>query len=109
MSFLCFVQSFGDFIPQLSRKTSALRELTKKGTHFHWNKKCNQQFKELKQCIQEDTLIRHFDPSLKTYVFVDAHKTGLSAILAQGKTEEEAVALASRVTRPEDRWYPQID
>ena len=108
MSFLCFIQSFGDFIPNLSRQTSALCKLTKKGAHFRWSRKCDKQFRKLKECIQEDTLIRHYDPAQPTYILVDAHRTGLSAILAQGKNEDTAhpVAFASRATRPEERRYP---
>jgi hypothetical protein len=38
--------------------------------------------------------------NLKTFVFTDGHKTGLSAMLAQGETRETArpVAFASRST-----------
>ena len=48
---------------------------------------------------------------MPTFIFVDGHKTGLGAILAQGKTLEEAkpVALASRTTSHSEKNYPQID
>ena len=56
-------------------------------------------------------MIRYFDPSMPTVIYVDAHETGLSAILAQGKEGHtmHPVAFASRATRPEERRYPQID
>ena len=42
---------------------------------------------------------------------VDGHKTGLSAILAQGETRDSAkpVAIASRATNVSEKWYPQLD
>ena len=111
MSFLCFVQSFFDFIPNLSRKTVHLRMLTKKHACFKWTKECRKEFNELKYSICEDTLLHYFDTSLPTFIFVDAHKTGISAILTQGKDTDscQPVAFASRATKNEERRYPQLD
>lgn len=111
MSFLCFVQSFGDFIPRLSRKTTHLRKLTKKHKEFRWNKECMKEFNNLTRSLEEDTALRYFNINLPTHLFVDAHQTGISAILAQGKTTEDCrpVAFASRSTRDEEQRYPQID
>ena len=46
----------------------------------------------------EDTLLRPFDSLLNTYTFVDAHQTGLPAILTQGKDIDNSkpVAYASK-------------
>nr|XP_039253278.1 uncharacterized protein LOC120330370 [Styela clava] len=109
--FLCFVQSFGDFIPHLSSKTTHLRSLTKKHKEFRWSSQCNKEFKALKQSLQADTELRYFDINSLTFVFVDAHTSGISAILAQGKSiqESKAVAFASRATKPEEQRYPQLD
>ena len=111
MSFLCFVQLFSDFIPNLSRKTVHLRMLTKKHACFKWTKECRKEFNELKYSICEDTLLRYFDTSLPTFIFIDAHKTGISAILTQGKDTDSCklVAFASRATKDEERCYPQLD
>ena len=53
----------------------------------------------------EETLLCHFDPSLNTYIFVDAHRTGRSAILTQGKDIEHSKPVAFAV----ERRYPQLD
>ena len=55
--------------------------------------------------------MNHFDPNKNTYIRVDAHRSGLSAILMQGDTVEDAkpVACASRSTTPVEQRYPQLD
>ena len=39
MSFLCMMQSNSDFIPNFSKESGALRELTKENAHFKWGNK----------------------------------------------------------------------
>ena len=111
VSFLCMMQSNSDFIPDFAKRASVLRELTKKSARFHWNKEHQSCFKSLVESFRKDTLLRYFDPSLPTFVFVDGHKTGLGAILAQGESLEKArpVALASRTTSQAEKCFPQID
>ena len=48
---------------------------------------------------------------LPTYIFTDAHVTGLGAILYQGKTFEnlKPVAIASSCTNKAEKNYAQID
>ena len=111
LSYLCMIQSNKEFIPHLSTKTANIRELTKKNKHFKWTPECQQEFEALQHELTDKTLVRHFDPSKKTFVFVDAHQTGISAILTQGKTMEQSrpVAYASRATTPTETRYPQLD
>ena len=49
--------------------------------------------------------------SKPTFVFTDAHITGLGAMLAQGEDIHTAkpVAFASRTTSPAESRYPQLD
>ena len=84
------VQSNKDFIPFIVRKSVHLRMLTKKGKHFRWDKNCQQELKELREAFTEDVLMRHFDPNKNTFIQVDAHRSGLSAILMQGDTLDDA-------------------
>ena len=111
VSFLCMMQSNSDFIKGFSRKANILRELTKKDVPFHWEKQHDDCFKELLNAFREDVLMRYFDCNLNTFVFVDGHRTGLGAILAQGNTMYDAkpVAVASRCTSPAEFKYPQLD
>ena len=63
------------------------------------------------ESFKKDVVLRYFDPSLQTFIFVDAHQSGFGAILAQGPSLEKArpVAIASRSTGTEEQNYPQLD
>lgn len=65
----------------------------------------------IKDTFTTDVLLRHYDTNKKTFIFVDAHLTGLCAILAQGQSIEQtkAVALASRTTTAAEKNYSQLD
>ena len=111
MSFLCMLQANSEFIPKLAQETIQLRQLTRKSVEFRWTKKCQEEFDRLKGLLCEETLLTYFDVRLSTFLFVDAHKTGLSAILAQGTTMGKAkmVTCASRATTKIENGYPQLD
>jgi hypothetical protein len=51
------------------------------------------------------------DMSKTTFIFTDAHQTGLGAMIAQGSSIQNArpVAFASRITNSAEKRYPQID
>ena len=78
-----------------------------------WSKNCQKEFEALKSALHDDALLCHFDISKKTFMFVDAHRTGLSAILAQGDSAENAKI--SGMFKPSndassiERRYPQLD
>ena len=109
-SFFCMIQSNKDFIENLTRKTTHMRKMLKKNATFKWNQKCQQEFEELKKSFTKDILLTHYDPRKKTTVYVDAHQTGLSAVLMQGEgNKERVVSTASRATTPTESRYPQLD
>ena len=111
VSFLCMMQSNADFIQGFSIKAAVLRDLTKKNVTFRWDKEHERCFRDLLSALREDVLMRYFDCSLNTFVFVDGHKTGLGAMLAQGTSIADArpVAVASRCTDRAESNYPQLD
>ena len=110
-SFICMMQSVSEFIPSFSRKAAPLRQLLKMNARFKWEEEHQQCFNYLLSEFRKDVLLRYFDMSKPTYLFTDAHKTGLGAILAQGDSIEAAlpVAVASRTTTDAEKNYPQID
>ena len=111
MSFLCMVQSCTEFIPNLARKTTNLRRMTQKSTRFNWTTECQKEFNELKASMHDGVLLNHFNSRDESMIFVDAHKTGLSAILCQRdpKGSTRLISCASRATTAVERRYPQLD
>ena len=109
-SFLCMVQANKEFIPGLSTRTANMRKLLKQGCRYKWNEACESEFSNLKQALTEDTLLRHYEPHEKTYIWVDAHVSGLGAVLLQGPSLEESkpVAFASRATTVTESRHAQL-
>ena len=111
ISFLCMMQSNADFIPNFAQHAAKLRELTKKNSLFTWTKEHHAAYEALIERFTVNTLLEYFDMSKPTFIFTDAHTTGLGAMLAQGDTPESArpIAIASRTTNKAEQRYPQID
>ena len=110
-SFICMMQSNAEFIPEFAQKVAKLRELTKKSAKFSWKTEHQSCFEHLLERFKKETLLQFFDGRLQTFLFVDAHYTGLGSILAQGTTIDDArpVAIASRATSKAEKHYPQLD
>ena len=111
ISFLCMMQSNLDFIPNFAQRSAKLRELTKGRARFVWSNEHQICFQRLIDAFRKDVLLRYFDMSKPTYVFVEAHMSCLAAMLAQGNIVREAkpVAFASRTTSQAEARYPQLN
>lgn len=111
ISFLCMMQSNAEFIPNFSKKSAVLRELTKGDKKFVWEKEQEHCFSNMINEFKTASLLQYFDMNKRTFIFTDAHKSGLGAMLAQGSSIEDAhpVAVASRTTNKAEQRYPQID
>ena len=61
--------------------------------------------------FKKSTLLQYFDMSKQTFIFTNAHQTGVGAMLAQGDSVENArpLTIASRTTNSSEKRYPQID
>ena len=105
------MQSNSDFIPNFAKLAAPLRELTKKNVRFVWNKAHQTAYEVLIARFNQRTLLQYFEMDAQTFLFTDAHKTGLRAMLAQGDSIENAkpMAIASRTTNTSEQKYPQID
>ena len=110
-SFLCMIRSNGQFIPNLAAATANLRDLTKNNAVFEWSDAHEAEFQNLKSAFTKDVLRRHYDTNSPTFIYVGAHYTGLSAILAQGPSIEssQAVSVASQTTTKAEKNYSQLD
>ena len=76
-----------------------------------WNKARQTAYEVLIARFKQRTLLQYFEMDAQTFLFTDAHKTGLGAMLAQGDSIENAkpMAIASRTTNTSEQKYPQID
>ena len=110
-SFICMMQSNSDFIPFFAKRVSKLRDLLNSPSRFKWSADHQLVFQDLLNAFKKDTLLNYFDLTKKTFVFTDAHKSGLSAILAQGENAESSrpIALVSRATNKAEKNYSQLD
>jgi hypothetical protein len=111
VSFLCMMQSNAEFIPNFSQLSAKLRLLTTKNTRYTWNTEHQATFETLLSKFKKETMLQYFDMAKQTYLLVDAHQTGLGAMIAQGPSINTArpVAIASRTTNNAEKRYPQID
>jgi hypothetical protein len=105
------MQSNAEFIPNFEKQAAKLRELSKKSTRFAWTGEHQAAYEALIEGFKKSTLLQYFDMGKQTFMFTDAHKTGLGVMLAQGDSVENArpVAIASRATNDSKQRYPQID
>ena len=110
-SFICMMQSNSSFIPNLSKLLAPLRSLLNSKERFSWTPQHQKAFDNVLASFKEGTLLHYFDLSQNTYLFVDGHRTGLGAILAQGNSIDSAVPIefVSRATSKAERNYPQLD
>ena len=88
-----------------------MRNLTKKGSAFSWNRAEQSAFQSIKGAISESTLLSYFDTKRETALFTDASPVGLNAILAQMDDEGRwrPVNIASRALNDTEKNYHQLE
>ena len=109
-SFLGSVQFYGKFISNLSTLIEPLNKLTRKGVQWRWQKEQDQAFRKLKQILVEDTVLAHFDPSIRIGISCDASDTGIGAVLLHRYKDgsERPIQNASKTLTQSQRAYSQI-
>ena len=105
------MQSNAEFIPNFSKISAELRELTRDKIPFKWNVEHQNTFETLLKAFKKNVSLRYFDPTQQIFITTDAHQSGLAATLLQGDSKDTAkpVAYASRRTTPPESRYPQMD
>lgn len=102
MRFLGMLKYLAKFIPNLSKITAELRELTKKDVPFEWNKKHDSEVNNLLKLITSEPILKAYDPGKPVIIQTDASKDGLGSVLIQ---EGHPIAFASRtLSKPEQKW-----
>ena len=98
------------FIPNLSVKTSCMRELLHEDNLFEWTNRHEREWENLKQTLTTAPVLTFFDPSKKIKVSTDASKDGIGGVLLQAEGEHwKPVAYASRTMTETECRYAQIE
>ncbi|XP_054278713.1 uncharacterized protein K02A2.6-like [Macrosteles quadrilineatus] len=110
--FLGMVTYYARFIPDLSTKTTPLRQLLQKNRRFHWSIDCQTAFDCLKEEITSKRVLVPYDPHRPIVLTYDASPTGIAAVSQMSHIiddEEKPIAYASRSLTPSERNYSQLD
>ena len=101
----------GKFIPNLSVKTSCIRELLHKDNLFKWTAKHEREWDNLKKTLTTAPVLTFFDPTKKIKkVSTDASKNGIGGVLLKAEVEHcKPVASASRTMTETECRYAQIE
>ena len=89
-SFICVMQSSSAFIPNFSKSISTHRELLNSDKHYKWTETHQKVFSNVLDKFKKKTLLFYFNISKPIFIFIDAHQSGLSAILAQRSNKDNA-------------------
>ena len=105
-SFLGMIQYLSPFIPKLSERTTALRELLKKDTVWNWNSSHEKIYQMMKEDIHQHLRLSYFDPHKPTTLEVDSSLNGLGAALIQ---DGKPIAFASKSLTDTETRYANIE
>lgn len=110
-SFIGFVNYYGRFIKDLSSKLYPITNLLKDGVKFKFDKRCEKAFKQIKEEVQSERILVHYDPKLPLVMATDASPVGVSAVLSHRFPDgtERPIKYASQTLSPTQQNYSQID
>lgn len=106
LRFLGLLKYLARFIPNLSKQTAELRNLTRNDVTFEWNEKHNMEFENMVRIITSGPILAIYDPSKQVTVQTDASKDGLGCVLIQ---DGHPVAFASRTLSKSEQKWAQIE
>lgn len=103
---LGLVKFFSKFVPNLTKSTKSLRDLTRKDVHFHWTDIHTNELNKLKDLISHSPILKIFDPNIEITIQCDASSEGLGCVLLQNGYP---VSYASRTLSKTEKRYAQIE
>ena len=84
--------------------------MTKKSEPFHWSKKCDLAFEEIKKLLLNSEILTTFKNNHKIILECYASPTGVGAVLLQVENgQERPIAFASKKLSKEECIYSQLD
>ena len=105
-SFLGLAGYYRRFIEGFAQLAAPLTQLTRKGTKFIWDEKCEENFQELKQRLVTAPVLAVPISGIGFTIFCDASKIGLGCVLMQNN---KVIAYASRQLKTHEKNYPTHD
>lgn len=96
----------GKFIPNLSRRTAALRNLTRNDVQWHWNDLHDREYDDVLKSIVQTPILATFDPTASITIQTDSSKDGLGSVILQNGLP---VAYASRTLSKSEQKWAQIE
>ena len=94
------------FLPSLSDVTEPLTRLLDKDVQWQWNDTHEKSWKQVKQLITREPMLKYFDPSKEVTLQYGASESALGAVIL---SEGQPVAFKSRVLTSTERNYAQIE
>lgn len=77
------VNYYRKFIPNVSQILNPLNQLTCKNKAFVWDENCQKAFDTIKKAMSASPVLQLYDPTKTCYLYVDACKYGVGAVLKQ--------------------------
>lgn len=110
-AFIGFVNYYGRFFKNLSHVLYPLNTLLKDETPFAWDKDCEKAFKTVKEEMQSETTLAHFDTNLPLVLATDASSYAVGAVLSHTYEDhtERPIQFASQTLTTVQQKYAQID
>ena len=110
-SFLCMLNFYGKFIPNLSSILEPLNSLLKNYVVWKWEVEQQEAFDKAKDQLQSSDVLEHYDPEKELVVSCDASPYVVGAVLAHVMEDgsEKPVAYASRTLSTAERNYSHLD
>ena len=97
---------FGKFVPNMSKITAPLRNLTRQDVEWNWGESHEQSLSQLKHLLTSAPILQFFNSKSNIEIETDASKDGLGACLLQ---EGHPIAFASRSLNSTEQKYAQIE
>lgn len=109
-SFLGLVNYLGKFVPNLSTISAPLREMSLKGSKFHWSTQLKEAFQQVKRALSNPKYLGYYSPNNPTTLVTDACDCGLGAVLLQSVNgQPRVISFASKTLSPTEKKYPTLD
>src|SRR6267154_709100 len=106
-AFLGYTGYHRKFIYKYAKKAGPLNNLLRKDAIFHWDKKCQEAFEELRAAMTTTPILSHADMTKPFILTTDASGESIGYVLSQigGDQKEHPISFSGRSLRNAERNY----